>query len=261
VRPGIRRIGVVVPAHNEEDLIVGCILALRVATKAVSIPARVLVVLDDCTDRTETLCTRLGVETCRVAARNVGAARAAGTQMLLAGEAVPESIWVATTDADTRVEPAWLRHQVELADTGADVVLGVVHLGDDVATHRLRQSFEADYQKRLSQDGTHEHVHGASMGLRGSVYLRAGGFPPVANHEDRRLVRQLHGMDNVSIEASQGVRVRTSGRTNARCDQGFAAHLKRIEDSAEAASGAGTYQRSKPSAIGGRVDTSPIGYP
>jgi glycosyltransferase involved in cell wall biosynthesis len=237
VRPGLRRIGVVVPAHNEEDLITGCILALREATKAVSIPARVLVVLDDCTDRTETLCTRLGVETCRVAARNVGVARATGARMLLGSEAAPESFWVATSDADSRVESMWLRHQVELADAGADVVLGVVHLGDDVATHRLRRSFDADYKKRVSQDGTHEHVHGASMGLRGSVYLRAGGFPPVANHEDRRLVRQLNGMENVSIEASQGVRVRTSGRTNARCDQGFGAHLKRLEESAEDASG------------------------
>ncbi len=238
VTPELRRIGVVVPAHNEETLLAGCLAALHAATKLVSLPVRVLVVLDDCTDGSADICRRFGVETSAIVARNVGMARAAGARVLLTEESAPESVWLATTDADTRVETTWLRHQVELARSGVDVILGIVHLSEDVPPGPVRRAFEADYEKRLSTDGTHQHVHGANMALRASVYLHAGGFPPAANHEDRRLVRELHSMEDVTIEASQGVRVRTSGRTDARCDQGFGAHLKGVETSGEPLPGA-----------------------
>ena len=219
----------VVPAHNEEALIPACLTALRDAASLISVPVRVVVVLDDCTDRTADICDRFGVETCRIVARNVGLARAVGARTLLANEIAPESVWLATTDADTRVETTWLRHQVELARSGADVVLGIVQLGDDVPPGRRRRDFEANYRKRLSRDGTHQHVHGANLGLRASVYLRAGGFAPVAAHEDRRLLEQLYSLEDVTIEAPQSLRVRTSGRTNARSDQGLGTDLKRVE--------------------------------
>jgi glycosyltransferase involved in cell wall biosynthesis len=244
VKPELRRIAVVVPAHNEEALIPACLAALRDAANLVSLPVRILVVLDDCTDRTADVCGSFGVETCRISARNVGLARAVGARTLLANETAPESVWLATTDADTRVESTWLRHQVELARSGADVVLGIVQLGDDVPPGQLRRTFEANYRKRLSRDGTHQHVHGANLGLRAGVYLRAGGFAPIATHEDHRLLQQLHSMEDITIEAPQSLRVRTSGRTNARSDQGFGTHLKWIETQPRTGPGPGLATRS-----------------
>jgi glycosyltransferase involved in cell wall biosynthesis len=226
--PDLTTIGVVVPAHNEEASLAGCLTALNAAARFVSLPVRILVVLDDCNDRTVEVCQAFGVETRQIAAHNVGKARAAGFQALLERQSSPSSIWLASTDADTRVQPGWLRRQVALAQAGVDAVLGVVHLGDGVPAGRLRRQFEASYQKRLAPDGTHGHVHGANLGLRANVYLHAGGFPPLANHEDHALVQALRSLGRIRIAACQRVTVRTSGRIDGRCDEGFAASLQRL---------------------------------
>lgn len=224
----IAQIGVVVPAHNEEMALPQCLAALQAAARAVPVPVRILVVLDDCDDRSGEICARFGVETCTIAARNVGEARATGARILLRRERSPQRIWLASTDADTRVEPTWLRDQVELSQRGADVVLGVVRLGNDGPSSELRQAFDTDYKKLFAEDGTHGHVHGANLGLKASVYIRAGGFPPLANHEDHELVRRLRAMPGVTIQPCQRLDVYTSGRLDGRCEHGFAAALARI---------------------------------
>ena len=229
----INSVGVIVPAHNEESLLPGCLAALRVAVRFASLPVRVVVVLDDCTDTTGDVCQRFGVESFRIAAHNVGEARGAGARRLLRNESRPEAVWLASTDADTRVPPTWLRDQVDLAQSGADVVLGVVRLGDDDAAPSLLRAFEFEYQKQLADNGSHSHIHGANLGVRASVYLRAGGFPPVPNHEDRRLIQQLHRLRGVTIETCQNVGVQTSSRIEGRCDHGFAATLGRFTTSLE----------------------------
>lgn len=228
VNADITRIGVVVPAHDEEALLPGCLDALKVAAAVAPVPVRILVVLDDCTDGSGAVCAHYGVETRRITRRNVGEARATGIRALLEDESIPESVWLASTDADSRVEPSWLRNQIELARSGVDVVLGVVRLPDEGPTPELRRAFDTDYEKLLGDDGSHGHVHGANLGLRASAYLRAGGFLPMANHEDRRLVQQLGRIDGVVIERSQRVGVQTSGRLEARCQEGFAATLRRL---------------------------------
>ena len=170
-------------------------------------------------------CRQLGVHSLTIHARNVGVARAAGFQALIGEEADPAGIWLASTDADTRVEPTWLRRQLDLAGGGADVVLGVVRLHGDTASTELRQAFDLDYQKQLFPDGSHNHVHGANLGLRASVYLQAGGFPPTPNHEDQGLIQQLRRTPGVIIERTQQLIVSTSGRLDGHCNHGFAATL------------------------------------
>jgi glycosyltransferase involved in cell wall biosynthesis len=224
----VTRVAVVVPAHNEELLIGRCLEGLQSAVQMVGVPARIVVVLDGCTDGTGDVCERYGVEVRRIQAGNVGQARAAGARWLLRHESDPASVWLATTDADTRVDPTWLHHQIELARGGADVVLGIVALHDDGPRH-LRLPFEADYQKLMSADGSHGHVHGANFGIRASAYLRSGGFPPVPNHEDRLLVQRLEGMAGVTITRSQLLTVQTSGRVHGRCRHGFAASLAALD--------------------------------
>ena len=70
----------------------------------------------------------------------------------------------------------------------------------------------------------HPHVHGANLGVRASAYVLAGGFPRLRSHEDRALVDRLrqHG---AAVWSTDTIRVRTSGRTDARAPQGFGAYL------------------------------------
>jgi glycosyltransferase involved in cell wall biosynthesis len=225
----VDKLGVVVPAHDEEDHLAECLAALQTAARRSPVPVEILVVLDGCTDDSRAVCERFGVPFLVINERCVGAARAAGFQNLVGGEANPETVWLSSTDADTQVEPTWLRDQVDLARAGADVVLGVVRLSGDAADPELRRAFEVDYRKRLLDDGSHGHVHGANLGIRASVYLRAGGFPFVPTHEDRRLVQRLRHLPDVIIQTSQRLIVSTSGRLEGRCEQGFAATLASLE--------------------------------
>ena len=49
----IKAIGVVVPAHNEEDLLPACLTAVRQAARVLAgMPVHLVVVADACTDRT-----------------------------------------------------------------------------------------------------------------------------------------------------------------------------------------------------------------
>jgi glycosyltransferase involved in cell wall biosynthesis len=225
VNAQVRRVGVVVPAHNEERLLADCLHALQTAAHVAAVPVTILVVLDDCSDSSRDRCRQLGIDSLTIHARNVGVARAVGFQALIGEEADLTGVWLASTDADTRVGPNWLRHQLDLARGGADVVLGVVRLQGDTASSELRQAFDLDYQKQLFPDGSHNHVHGANLGLRASAYLQAGGFPPTSNHEDRWLVQRLRRTPGVIIERTQQLIVSTSGRRDGHCHHGFAATL------------------------------------
>lgn len=132
----IETVGVVVPAHNEEALLPACLAALGRAARQVSVPVRVLVAADSCTDRTAAVARAHGALVISLRARRVGAARAAGMAEVLrltaaAGAGLDlAAIWLATTDADTVVPAGWLQRQVAHADQGWDVVLGTVTVAD-----------------------------------------------------------------------------------------------------------------------------------
>ena len=225
MRTEITRIGVVVPAHNEERFLAGCLTALRAAARLVPVPVTIVVVLDDCTDGSREACRQSGVDSREINARNVGTARAVGFQTLIGDEPNPTGLWLASTDADSLVEPTWLCQQLDLAREGADVVLGVVRLDQDERRPRAAPGLRCRLPEAFLPDGTHDHVHGANLGLRASVYLRAGGFSRVPNHEDQGLVHRLCRTPGVIITRSQQLIVSTSARLEGRCDRGFAATL------------------------------------
>jgi cellulose synthase/poly-beta-1,6-N-acetylglucosamine synthase-like glycosyltransferase len=228
VDSAIRWVGVVVPARNESELLPGCLERLTVAAGAVDVPVRIVVVLDDCTDDSGRICAQRGIQTFQICARNVGLARATGFNGLIGHEAWPSSVWLATTDADTLVDPTWIRDQLQLASSGTDVVIGVVRLRHDGILAERRLAHEAAYARLFAGDDSHRHVHGANLGIRASVYLRAGGFQPLTNHEDRHLVQRLQNLDGVTIVTSRSISVATSSRSHGRCEQGFAATLARV---------------------------------
>ncbi|MFG1928397.1 glycosyltransferase [Cryptosporangium sp. NPDC048952] len=232
----LTRIAVVVPAHDEEQLLPACLDALREAARHAPLPVDVLVVLDSCRDDTAKIATDAGVDTLAVTARNVGAARAAGAAAMLTGArgsrtpgtradaAQADGAWLACTDADTRVGPDWFSQQIRLAEAGADVVTGIVVVDDwSDWPDNTASAFRDAYRKGV-RNGQHGHVHGANLGLTGTAYHRAGGFRPVPVGEDQALVRAATDA-GLRVVRSTEVRVVTSARPRARAPEGFSAYL------------------------------------
>jgi glycosyltransferase involved in cell wall biosynthesis len=216
-------IGVIIPAHNEIDHLRACVESILVAAQHPALLGErvaVMVVLDSCTDASAESIADLPVERLDVEALNVGVARATGAQHLLQRGAR----WLAFTDADSRVPANWLSLQMAAE---CDVFCGPVSVDDWQAhTHDVRQRYDSHYQ---SIDG-HPHVHGANMGVSAKAYLSAGGFPPLACHEDIGLISRL---------IAQGARIArlaepcviTSGRAKGRVlGGGFAQFLTSLAE-------------------------------
>jgi len=232
----VTRAGVVVPAHDEAELLPACLAALRSAADVAGVPVRLLVVADACTDATAAVAAAAGAEVIRIRARNVGAARAAGLARLLQTEGTDPAAtelattglaatWLATTDADTVVPPGWLRRQLGYADQGWDVVLGTVAV-TDWAGHppHAPAVFEARYEFGA---GPHPHVHGANLGIRASAYLAAGGFRPLRTAEDHALLAAATEAGCQVLQAAD-ITVETSARRQARAPRGFSHALRAL---------------------------------
>lgn len=240
----IERVAVVLPAHNEDEHLGRALLAVQRAADALQrrrpqVDVGVTVVLDSCTDGSAGVAARFVAADRRFSAidvrlRNAGASREAGIRS--AGIGAPRRrppgtrwtpppsagrTWLANTDADSQVPDNWLVRQLELADAGADAVLGSVEpdpAGMDPELLRRwleRHPFEED----------HPHIYGANFGVRASAYLAAGGFPKLASHEDRTLVQSLRSRA-FTVTATDSMRVLTSGRTQSRAPHGFGAYLR-----------------------------------
>jgi glycosyltransferase involved in cell wall biosynthesis len=224
----IETVAVAVPAHDEETLLPACLRALRRAASQLTVQAHILVVADDCTDRTAATAIAGGARVIRTGARNVGAARAAGMAELIRLTAAypPGAVWLATTDADTIVPPHWLCRQLRYASQGWDVVLGMVSVTDwDGYPPHVPAAFAARYQA----SGPHPHVHGANLGIRASAYLRAGGFRPLRTGEDHALLAAINQADRPVLRVGD-ITVQTSARRLARAPGGFSHYLQTIAD-------------------------------
>jgi len=230
----IRAVGVVVPAHNEQDLLPSCLASLRRAERVSrAAPVRVVVVADACRDRTAFAARRAGARVVTIGARNVGSARALGVREILrqTQHLDPADVWLATTDADTLVPAGWLGQQVRYADRGWDAVVGTVQVAD-WSGHRLgaRSRFLEHYG---GGEGPHPHVHGANLGFRAAAYLAAGGFPCTPTAEDRALVAALTAAGS-RVLRTRAVTVTTSSRRQARAPHGFGDYLAGLDAAATA---------------------------
>lgn len=209
-------IGIVIPAHNEEECLGDALAAACGAASHQGLNAEdacIVVVLDACTDASEAVARAWPVTVLSINEKNVGRARSVGAEHLIAAGAR----WLAFTDSDSVVSDTWLVDQLRL---GADVVCGSVAVCDWSAHgehgNSLRQHFQAFYQ---DVDG-HAHVHGANLGVSTQAYRLAGGFPPIACSEDVALVNALMA-SGASIAWSAAPRVTTSARRDARAKGGF----------------------------------------
>jgi glycosyltransferase involved in cell wall biosynthesis len=210
-------IGIVIPAHDEEHDIAACLLAARVASEHPDLGGErveICVVCDLCSDGTEALARLSGATTLAIHARNVGRARAAGADALMARGAR----WLAFTDADSRVEPAWLVNQLALT---ADAVCGTVQI-DDWTPHGAHAGLiQWHFGQTYHDEDGHRHIHGANLGVSAQAYRRCGGFQGLACNEDHALVHALQAC-GAHVVWSAKPRVITSARTHARATGGFA---------------------------------------
>jgi glycosyltransferase involved in cell wall biosynthesis len=225
----IERVGVVVPARNEEALLPDCLDALGGAIEEVvsegAVDVMVVVVLDRCTDRSaEIVAARPWATPVVVDAGNVGLARSVGCAQVLHRHGADrlDRLWLASTDADSRVPAGWLTTQLAFARRGAEVVLGTVDV-DDWGDHptQVARRWRSAY---AAVDG-HPHVHGANVGCRADAYVAAGGFLALSSDEDVALVSALAGRCTVRTGE---IPVLTSARRESRAEQGFAAHLAQL---------------------------------
>ncbi|MGV8918449.1 MAG: glycosyltransferase [Pseudomonas sp.] len=215
-------IGIIVPAHNEEQFLNDCIKSLLAASSHEGLgneDVKILIMLDDCTDTSHQVAAAHGVMTLSCTHRNVGKTRAQGADMMLAQGAR----WLAFTDADTVVPYAWLSDQISF---NTDAVCGIVEV-NDWSEHApdVRQRYDARY---TPVDG-HRHVHGANLGVSSEAYRKAGGFKALPTHEDVHLVADLERSGAI-IKWTAANRVTTSARKNSRCHDGFGDYLKALAD-------------------------------
>lgn len=223
----IRTIAAVVPVANEQAVLPQCLTALsrsRVELERQSrggVRVRVVVVLDSCTDDSARIAAAAGVEVVVIAARRVGAARRAGATHALRSAGRAETLWLANTDADSQVPVEWFAGMLELAEQGADLVLGTVRPDDGLSASTLT----AWYDAHVLADG-HPHVHGANLGVRGSVYQAIGGWPDRASGEDELLVARAAAVPGLSIARTARFPVTTSVRLHARAPYGFSSYLR-----------------------------------
>ncbi|MDX6565054.1 MAG: hypothetical protein QOE10_716 [Gaiellales bacterium] len=224
---------VVVPAHDEEQLLPSCLASVRRAAEHPSLaatPVRVAVVLDRCSDGSGEQAVPLlrgGDVIVERRDGNVGAARRAGARTLLAGEVGRPltDIWLATTDADSRVPRDWLARQVRMADAGADAVAGTILIEDwREQPPATRNAFAARYARGVAL-GEHRHVHGANLGARASAYERVGGLAELPLAEDHALIDALSAC-GASIVRPHDLRVVTSARRESRAPGGFGDYLR-----------------------------------
>ena len=225
----MKAVAVVIPAHDEEALIGRCLSSVtravaRAREGAPDLVAVVVVVLDACTDATESQVRRWPVEVVEISARRVGAARRTGAAHALSLLAAsPGDTWIAMTDADTVVPADWISHQLDLAGSGVDLVLGTVRPDFADLSARHVAYWRATHHRGLPPG----NVHGANLGVRSSTYLEACGIPDLAAHEDVALVRAARAI-GARERASDVHEVETSGRLVGRTPAGYAAFLARV---------------------------------
>jgi cellulose synthase/poly-beta-1,6-N-acetylglucosamine synthase-like glycosyltransferase len=225
-------VGVVVPARDEEEHISECLAAIQASLDGASgvTASWIVVVADSCRDRTAIRArAALGMtgEVLECGVRSPGTARRLGVEAVLRRYPTADSsrLWIANTDADSRPGADWIHQQLRFASQGFAGVAGVVHVDsiDGLGSEDVAALLE---HYVVNEDGSHPHVHGANLGVRGDAYVDAGGWGDLALAEDHCLWSRMKARNWRTISSTSSVVV-TSGRLVGRAAGGFADSLRR----------------------------------
>jgi Glycosyl transferase family 2 len=224
----IDAIAIVVPVNNEAQSLPSCIGGIRAAigrarTEHPEVSIVVCFVLDRCTDNSGRIIKSAGYWAVDSHRPGVGASRATGVSAALKalGGIAEHRILVACTDADSVVPSNWLTHQMDLADEGADVIVGAVRPKLDELDDERRQAWQDTHLEGQARG----HVHGANLGVRAIFYLAVGGFASVREHEDVDLVTRVVATGG-QVRPTEANCVITSGRLAGRTAGGYAGYLR-----------------------------------
>jgi len=257
---------VVIPAKNEATLIERALTAL--ADQRAEDGSRldlslfdVIVYCNDCTDDTferahrfaghsgdlaiHAIDTRLPVTSAHVGTARRNALELAVRRFMDAGR--PDGI-VASTDADSVVEPAWAAAMLREM-RGADAVAGFVAIAAPerdamMAPQRLLYDRELVYRRLLGHAEArfdprphdrfprHDTFVGANFATTAVAYRRAGGLAPLPRLEDLAFARALERVD-ARVRHTYDARVVTSARSIARVDGGFGSFLAELSELGE----------------------------
>jgi hypothetical protein len=226
--PVIEAVAVVVPVNNEAQSLPACMASIRAAARNARTEQPELIVavcfaLDRCTDSSASIIESADFWAIDSYRSGVGATRATGVGAALRSldGAADHRTLIACTDADSVVPANWLTHQIDLANEGADVIVGTVRPELD----------ELDDERRRAWQDTHldgqarGHVHGANLGIRANYYLAVGGFAPIREHEDVDLVTRVVATGG-RVHPTDAICVITSGRLEGRTAGGYAGYLR-----------------------------------
>lgn len=228
----ISHVAVVIPINDEELLLGECLEAVRLAIRNYrstwpTATVQVVAVLDACTDGSARILDGWPtVDVVTVDHQNVGLARAAGIRHAISTSGRDTTdMWIANTDADSRVPEAWLLEHLRHAENGFDLVVGGIRPAPrDLSDDQFSSWADRDATARgLPMDPS--RIHGANLGIRAAVYTAVGGFLPLTVGEDVDLVSRVRRSGARHV-ATARARVETSARTVGRMSGGYADFVK-----------------------------------
>jgi glycosyltransferase involved in cell wall biosynthesis len=254
-----RMVVVAIPVKNEEARIEACLASL--ARQSLP-PDRILLLLNNCSDRTGEIARAASAQDHRICITdvelsgplaNAGEARrlALAAAMDLAG---PDGV-ILTTDADCQFEPQWIARNLREIAHGADVVCGIAKVESEAA-HSISGGLhfdlarEAMYAAVLDEIAAlvdpdpadpwprHQQHSGASIAMTSAILRAAGGAPQVPVGEDRALIERFRLID-ARIRHAPDIEVSVSGRLEGRAKGGMAEALnrraRRLDEATDAA--------------------------
>ncbi|MFJ9406597.1 glycosyltransferase [Streptomyces sp. NPDC101393] len=227
-------IAVLIPAHNEEDLLPRALAAVEAAARhpaLAELHVLTVVAADACVDDTAKVASEAGARVLHLGAQNPGKARAAAAQHALAAlETSTTATWIASTDADSVVPPNWLAFQLDQARAGWEAVIGTVTVTRWPPIPQLADRHHQLYNASRPTSGVlwrHPHVHGANLGVAATAYREVGGFAHLPVGEDHALVSALERNGHRVLRTPE-CPVETSSRLRPRAVGGFGEHLAQL---------------------------------
>lgn len=246
----LKEIVITIPARNEEKTILKTLESIK-TQEPVDKEFLVIVFCNGCSDDTVNLCNQFKSTNPTFPIEilisnedfinNVGIARK--ILMDYASNKIKGSGWIIMTDADTVFHSSWLAAYNELLETNFDLICGVIiPQTDNLSTLQLKYikltrtylEYVAKLQRELYAidiEGGPDHSHnsGPNMAIRGKVYKKIGGIPPLACLEDIALYNRVLE-SGLRIKHSHSPISFTSARINSRVRGGFGDELRNVEN-------------------------------